>query len=724
MITQFSIFLLFSFLLSSVSSILDIYWNRVTNLPTSSSYLAAPSISSQNGSHILLSNSSSLVISADAGKTFTMTQNPTQPFNPNEFSCQGYQLSAMSSDGHYMYAAVDGSSTGLNFIYISSDSGRSWSQPKSIPFMFLNVGWAGLITTSSGKTVLAIPQVGTLYISNDYGNSFTTINNITSSFWNAGAMSLDGSVIFVSSSQIITGGTINNVHMSRDGGSTWRTLDSPTENVWTGLACDGTGLHVVAGQQGGMLYYASESTSYQLKVTGGGSQTGGNWASVISSSQGQYFAATTNAGANPIYLSTDYGASFAPMPNSPSLSSPAAISASPDFQYWIATSANGSYIGRPSPFGSPSAVPSASPIVAPTRSPTLSPTASPVSLSTRSPTRAPSRAPTVAPSKGGNSTVPTTQSPTLSPTASRTMQPTPKGNNSIATYRPTYSPTLAPNANPTLVPVTPPSQYPTQRRPTQYPTNSPNSSMVVNVQVSIDFKGISWSVNSSNAEDVENTLAIKNAAEQTIAQILGVSTSYVSSSWSTSSQQLIVSNRKERRLHTLRTLDAASTVLLVHVSAPQSVLPQGAAACQDKIVQASSGSSTAFTTDFYGFLSSQIHTSAVNSVQVISVQPAGQFTPTFAPTNAPGDGGNDPFTRDISVNHKMEEVIGGVIGGGIVLSCIFSLAVYLFGRKKSQQNATVGRWDAHQRNKVAALPQSHNPMNQQFANPVESIHGL
>ncbi len=137
---------------------------------------------------------------------------------------------AMSSDGKIQTAVEY-----HGYIYISNDYGYTWTAKDS------SRTWDSVAMSSDGKIQTAVDN-GYIYISNDYGYTWTA--KATSEDWRDIAMSSDGKI----QTAVATG----YIYISNDYGYTWTAKDS--SRSWRGIAMSSDGKIQTAIVYGGQLY--------------------------------------------------------------------------------------------------------------------------------------------------------------------------------------------------------------------------------------------------------------------------------------------------------------------------------------------------------------------------------------------------------------------------------------------------------------------------------------
>ncbi len=192
---------------------------------------------------------------------------------------------AVSSDGRYQTGAVYN-----GYIYISSDYGDTWSSEMGGS----SATYADIAMSSNGKIQVAARRGSTtLLLSTDYGNTWASTGS--SGDWNDVAMSSDGKYISAGD------WTTNRVFVSTDYGSTWTSkvnIDADTR----GLAISSDGKYQTVVGDWSTIYVSSD---YGNTWTSKSSSKA--WRKVAMSSDGKYQMAGVYAASDYLYISTDYG---------------------------------------------------------------------------------------------------------------------------------------------------------------------------------------------------------------------------------------------------------------------------------------------------------------------------------------------------------------------------------------------------------------------------------
>jgi photosystem II stability/assembly factor-like uncharacterized protein len=131
----------------------------------------------------------------------------------------------MSSDGQYQSATVVGGN-----IYVSSDYGNTWT-PKAT-----NQAWTGIAMSADGQRQTAVATGNGIYVSTDYGNTWG---------YTTGYGLVLHDVDVSSDGQIQAAIAVNDyVYVSNNFGASWTPQDSA--RIWYSIAVSTTGVRKTA----------------------------------------------------------------------------------------------------------------------------------------------------------------------------------------------------------------------------------------------------------------------------------------------------------------------------------------------------------------------------------------------------------------------------------------------------------------------------------------------
>jgi hypothetical protein len=262
--------------------------------------------------------------------------------NVSYFNSNSIGVVCVSSTGQYMLVSAYPLSGSTTTLYLSSDYGINWSSIAST-----TSGFASFDISDNGQYIVYVIVNGQLYISNNYGSSFSTSGSPGVTNWRSVAMSSSGqyitavsfnnaiwvssnygasytsksystnhwaAVVISSSGQYQVAGA-DTIYRSNNYGSTWTNTGISVSNGWGVLAmsADGQRLLGLSYYRNLELYKSTNAGANWSTVTTIGSSGNGNWNCVAISPDGvtQLVGANGNVWpTNDIWLSTDSGANF------------------------------------------------------------------------------------------------------------------------------------------------------------------------------------------------------------------------------------------------------------------------------------------------------------------------------------------------------------------------------------------------------------------------------
>jgi hypothetical protein len=159
---------------------------------------AAQSTTAQNWTDVAMTSDGKMQLASAVGNIWTSTNYGVTwiehttgfPFN---LGTRNWQNVGMSSDGKTQFIADDtsGASYPLDItLYVSNDYGTTWSEQLSSS----NNTWGNVCISKDGKIILAAVNSGALWYSTNYGNGWTTVA-FTNQNWVVVAISSDGRVL-------------------------------------------------------------------------------------------------------------------------------------------------------------------------------------------------------------------------------------------------------------------------------------------------------------------------------------------------------------------------------------------------------------------------------------------------------------------------------------------------------------------------------------------------
>ena len=254
---------------------------------------------------------SPIYISADSGMTWTQTSSPTNRWSSVASLADGVKLVAATT-----YDNSSNFNPGL--IYTSADGGATWA-PTAAPSSY----WTRVASSADGTRLVALAgndtafgsYPGLIYTSSDSAATWTP-TTVPDNEWTSIALSADGTKLVAAASPQFSGGFI---FTSTNFGATWRQTSAPS-NSWSWVASSADGVKLVAAARAtypnnayvGNGIYTSTNSGATWKQT---SAPPNNWVSVASSADGTILVAASlgDGGDGLIYISTDSGGNWMAM---------------------------------------------------------------------------------------------------------------------------------------------------------------------------------------------------------------------------------------------------------------------------------------------------------------------------------------------------------------------------------------------------------------------------
>ena len=311
-----------------------------TAAPTTHWYSTPITASTNYGfSAVALSNDGSCVtVGATDGMTLFARQSTSGTFTQwtsTVSSTKPFTSISMSISGQYQVALNDNT-----FIYLSSNSGVSWTNNNAVSLNYNGVGWKFSAMSNNGYTI---------FLSQDNSATFAIYAGVTSTTWNPvftvsqpmTGMSIAGIAINNAGSILACMNTQGIVFLSHNQGNLWTQL-SMTTFATNLMTMSGSNLMTViaAGSGVNTLEYSTNQGNIFTSIDGPGAPTN-IWISLASSYSGQYIIGAmehspydTSTSQDGIYVSNNQGLSWdfvQPMDN-------AVVGSNPAGNYLIAVS--------------------------------------------------------------------------------------------------------------------------------------------------------------------------------------------------------------------------------------------------------------------------------------------------------------------------------------------------------------------------------------------------
>jgi photosystem II stability/assembly factor-like uncharacterized protein len=250
----------------------------------------------------VVQNGGSIFVSSNYGVTWTEKTNVTTSYGSG---MEGWLAVAMSDSGQYIITAAHG------MLWRSTDFGATFTQKiidSNVPGNSDEIYVIG-ISGNGQRIIVPTSHYGKVYLSLNYGASFSAMSGLPNVGWSAAGISGDGNTL-------IAAAYLQNIWVSHDAGSTWKetTVDvlSPPNRNWgqVTLSYDG---QIIGMTRYGYKLLTSDTAgdSWEVKPKSYSQM----WKSITSSRDGKviYAGAILDHGSGgvyksiPTYIYTDYG---------------------------------------------------------------------------------------------------------------------------------------------------------------------------------------------------------------------------------------------------------------------------------------------------------------------------------------------------------------------------------------------------------------------------------
>ena len=212
--------------------------------------------------------------STNYGNTFTQITTVANATTSEAICCDstGLHIVASSTQGMYTNTNSSGALQTPQFSLITSLTPSSWPS---------------LCSDSTGQYLACISVTpGGIYISQDYGNTWGNVLNLTS---NIGL----NAICSDSTGQYLAACTNDGIWTSNVYGSLWTSQTSTLSKMWASICSDSTGQYLAACVDGGGIWTSNDYGSLWTHNTFGLPSTA-SWTSICSSSTGNNLACNSN----------------------------------------------------------------------------------------------------------------------------------------------------------------------------------------------------------------------------------------------------------------------------------------------------------------------------------------------------------------------------------------------------------------------------------------------
>ena len=203
---------------------------------------------------------------------------------------------AMSTTGQYIMACLN-----VGYIWYSSNYGESWLSGGG--YSSSGLAFTAIAISATGQYGVAAVNAGSIYYSSNYGVLWTT-TGLANSTWTSVAASASGAYMLATAAS-------GYIWYSSNYGTTW-TQSGSVLAAWSAIAISASGQYAIAVVNGGYIWMSSNYGVMWVQ-TGSASY---NWSSVAISASGQYVTAAVGvntsaaAAAGLLFYSANYGATW------------------------------------------------------------------------------------------------------------------------------------------------------------------------------------------------------------------------------------------------------------------------------------------------------------------------------------------------------------------------------------------------------------------------------
>jgi hypothetical protein len=239
------------------------------------------------------------------GSPSTGNRIATKQFIIDNYYVQETYLSTYSSNQCPPYqniigASIDGFALAVSNdndkVLLSLNAGNTWS---AISQFDGQAAYGNIVKVSStGQYMLLVANYPyQVYLSSNYGNNWTSIATANGTIYNL-AISDNGQYIVY-----VVGGGSGNVYISNNFGASFSTAGSPGVSSWRGVAMSSSGQYITLTSFNSYIWVSS---NYGVSYTAKTAYPSTGWIPVVMSQNGQYQV----AGRDTIYRSSNYGSTW------------------------------------------------------------------------------------------------------------------------------------------------------------------------------------------------------------------------------------------------------------------------------------------------------------------------------------------------------------------------------------------------------------------------------
>ena len=199
----------------------------------------------------------------------------------------------------------------------------SLNEPSWFPVVAGTAGayWRSITSNATGSQLAAVEYYGYIWMSIDYGATWTDISNgnmSSSKEWNSITSNATGSLLAaVEGGFHDDGNAPGYIWTSIDYGATWTEISNgniSSSKQWSSITSNATGSLLAACENGGYIWTSNDFGVTWTDISTGNMSSTKNWNGITSNATGSHLAAVENGGY--IWWSIDYGTTWTDTSNS------------------------------------------------------------------------------------------------------------------------------------------------------------------------------------------------------------------------------------------------------------------------------------------------------------------------------------------------------------------------------------------------------------------------
>jgi len=229
----------------------------------------------------------------------------------------------MSDDSKYIGACVGNYANTANIgnVFISNDYGITWTDVGITNTSLSNKSWSSIVCNSTGSVFITSHYGGNIYYSSNYGVTWNLSSSFTNKNWrnlycnDNIALACEGTYNNITGiTTSFTSSIVGNLYKTTNNGATWSTFtfSNVVNKDWSSICCSNDGTYIYATQFAGSIYSSIDSgTNFNTYTP----TTARKWyTSIKCSNNGQYVTAVTTAVSTTysgtIQYSNNYGSTY------------------------------------------------------------------------------------------------------------------------------------------------------------------------------------------------------------------------------------------------------------------------------------------------------------------------------------------------------------------------------------------------------------------------------